>query len=456
MRDPVTLAIVVTDAPDLHGRLLATLHAALPRVGVLDPCAFVCDLAGTEELLGAPTRIARNVLARCARAGARASAGIAPTPFVARVVAERTPPGEVRLVDDGRAFLAPLPLDVLPVDVKVHDELRLLGLRTVGEFADLPRGSVFDRFGSAVARAHALARGEYGDMVRASAPPRRIRARRAWDDAIGSREQLVFALRVVVDEISVALARDGFAALRLELRLDREDAGPLRIERTVLPPTREAAALLRSLRWALEERSELGLVTGCALDAERRVCWISFVQSQCLCESFPVLSSEFLGGPFEAGCPLEDHRFKSEISALAERNRFTRRRRMSSCASRSPRCHSSVQKYACDASTRLFLRRMISSGARTSATKTSPSDTCMRRRTSEGRVIWPLRRRVRTGEAFVMREEYQKVRTSEFHMAWGCDHMRLFAEPLSAKLVWDEGELVALIVSGHRHTVGRT
>src|SRR5205807_2654905 len=181
LRDPVTLAIVATDAPELHGRLLATLHA-------------------------------------------------------------------------------------LPVDAKVQEELRLLGLRTVGEFADLPRGSVFDRFGSAVARAHALARGEYGDMVRASAPPRRLRARRSWDDAIGSREQLVFALRVVVDEISAALARDGFAALRLELRLDREDAGPLRIERTVLPPTREAAALLRSLRWALEERSELGLVTGCALE----------------------------------------------------------------------------------------------------------------------------------------------------------------------------------------------
>src|SRR5439155_22148397 len=123
MRDPVTLAIVVTDAPDLHGRLLATLHAALPRVGVLDPCAFACDLAGTEELLGAPTRVARNVLARCARAGARASAGIAPTPFVARVVAERTPPGEVRSVDDGRAFLAPPPLDVLPVDMEVHGEL---------------------------------------------------------------------------------------------------------------------------------------------------------------------------------------------------------------------------------------------------------------------------------------------------------------------------------------------
>ena len=155
MRDPVTLAIVASDAPELHGRLLATLHAALPRVAVLDPGAFACDLAGTEELLGAPARVARNVMARCGRVGARVSAGIAPTPFVARVVAERTPPGEVRSVDDGRAFLAPLPLDLLPVDPKVHEELRLLGLRSVGEFADLPRGSVFDRFGSAVARAHA-------------------------------------------------------------------------------------------------------------------------------------------------------------------------------------------------------------------------------------------------------------------------------------------------------------
>ena len=178
MRDPVTLAIVAIDTPELHGRLLATLHKALPRVGVLDPGAFACDLAGTEDLLGPPARIARTVLGRCARMGARVSAGIGPTPFVARVVAERTPPGEVRSVEDGRAFLAPLSLDVLPVDPKVHEELRLLGLRTVGEFADLPRGSIFDRFGSAVARAHALARGEYGDMVRASAPPRRLRARR--------------------------------------------------------------------------------------------------------------------------------------------------------------------------------------------------------------------------------------------------------------------------------------
>src|SRR5438132_3458903 len=158
MRDPVTLAIVSSASALVHARLLSPVHAGLPRVGVLDPGVFACDLAGTEELLGAPARVARRVLARCARVGTQVSAGIAPTPFVARVVAERTPAGEVRAVEDGRAFLASLPLDVLPVDEKVREELCLLGLRVVGDFAELPRGAVFDRFGGAVGRAQGLAR----------------------------------------------------------------------------------------------------------------------------------------------------------------------------------------------------------------------------------------------------------------------------------------------------------
>ena len=98
MRDPVTLVVVAREAASLHTQLLATLHTALPRIGVLDPGIFACDLAGTEELLGAPSRVARRVLTRCARLGTRASAGIAPTfawsgvpPFVIEVAAAATP-----------------------------------------------------------------------------------------------------------------------------------------------------------------------------------------------------------------------------------------------------------------------------------------------------------------------------------------------------------------------------
>lgn len=260
-------AVVVRNASDaLHARSLATLRALLPHVGVLAPGVYACDLAGTERVLGAPVRVARRIVERLARVGAPASVAVATTAFAARVAAERTADGDVRLVPEPREYLAPLPIEVLPIEPKLVDELGLLGMRSVGDFAALPRGAAFERFGRGAARAHALARAEDEERVRADPPPRRIRARRLWEEPLVTREQLLFALRTAIDEISMALASDGLAALRIAATLQREDAEPLRLERAILPPTRESAALLRSLRWALEERAHLGRIVGCHVD----------------------------------------------------------------------------------------------------------------------------------------------------------------------------------------------
>ena len=260
-------AVVVRNASEqLHARSLATLRALLPHVGIEGPGVYLCDLAGTERVLGAPARIARRIVERLAHVNAPAAVAVAQTPFAARVAAERTADGDVRLVTEPREYLAPLPLEVLPIDPKLTDELGLLGMRSVGDFAALPRGAVFERFGRGAARAHALARAEDEERVRADPPARRIRARRVWEDALVSREQLLFALRAAIDELSAALASDGLAALRIAVRLEREDSEPLRLERAILPPTRESAALLRSVRWALEERAHLGRMVSCAIE----------------------------------------------------------------------------------------------------------------------------------------------------------------------------------------------
>jgi len=263
----VIAAVVVRNASDqLHARSLATLRALLPHVGIDAPGIYLCDLAGTERILGAPARVARRIVERLAHVNAPAAVAVAQTPFAARVAAERTADGDVRLVTEPREYLAPLPLEVLPIDPKLVDELGLLGMRSVGDFATLPRGAVFERFGRGAARAHALARAEDEERVRADPPPKRIRARRVWEDAIVSRDQLLFALKTAIDELSSALASDGLAALRIAVRLEREDSDPLRLERAILPPTREGAALLRSVRWALEERAHLGRVLSCAIE----------------------------------------------------------------------------------------------------------------------------------------------------------------------------------------------
>ena len=262
------LAIAVPEhAP--RARILAALCAMLPRVGVADDGSFVCDLRGTERLLGTPLRVARNAISACgASSGQLLAGGLGTTPFVARIAATRTAVGKVNEIPAGgeRAFLDVLPLDVLPLDPKVIEELALLGVRRVGEFLALPRGSVTDRFGHAAAIAYALATGELVEDVRGVAPRRRIRAKRTWDDPVDSRERLIFALRAAADELAEALRHDGLAALRMRLVLEREELLPLRLERSLLPPSAESAAIVRSLRWGLEEIPTLGLVTSASLE----------------------------------------------------------------------------------------------------------------------------------------------------------------------------------------------
>ncbi len=273
-------AVAVREVAERTVALVACLRAVAPRVRVEDAGLFVCDLAGLE---GSPLTHGRRLVTATARAGCSASAGIAPTAFVARILALRTLPPAVRVVDDGVAFLAPLPLATLPLEGRLVDDLRLLGLRRIHEFVALPRGAVLDRFGRAAAHVHALAAGEEPLAEGWDAPPRPIRARRAFEHVVPDAERLVFLLRALADEGAAALDADGLAALRLRLTLAREGAagmlgsdgstaalergpGPLSLVRTILPPSRDAGALLRSLRWALEERPGLGGVSGAVLE----------------------------------------------------------------------------------------------------------------------------------------------------------------------------------------------
>jgi protein ImuB len=255
-----------------HAKVLEALSGLLPRIGVEGRGTFACDLRGTERLLGSAERVGARIVAVLERVRILAAVGIAERPFAARILAERAQTGEVARLRPGeeRVFLGGLPLKVLPLDDEQRDELVLLGIRTVGDFASLERGAVLDRFGRAAAAAHALARGEDASEVRGAAPRRRMAAKRSWDAAIDRTDQLLFALRGVLDELGTELRAEGLAAMRLDARLEREDASPLRLERLILPPTAEASALVRSLRWALEERPDregIGLVTGVRIEA---------------------------------------------------------------------------------------------------------------------------------------------------------------------------------------------
>lgn len=142
-------------------------------------------------------RFGRRLLDLVAARGHSGRVGIAGDRFTARVAARMRGDSPVVVVTRGSAaeFLAPLPIELLPLRDEVRALLRAAGVHTLGEFAALPPPSAECRAAGAVDY-QALARGNGPSELYPAAPlPARLPARpapartRRGDD----RRQLVLA-----------------------------------------------------------------------------------------------------------------------------------------------------------------------------------------------------------------------------------------------------------------------
>jgi len=101
------------------------------------------------------------------RTGFMASVGVAVGKFPSRVAAERSRPGTAKVIPaDGQAeFLAPLPVDLLPLTEAMRWRLDLLGIGTMGDIARLPVGPFQAQFGPEGKRCWELAHGIDGEPL---------------------------------------------------------------------------------------------------------------------------------------------------------------------------------------------------------------------------------------------------------------------------------------------------
>jgi len=192
-------------------RLIEAAQQISPIVEQVEPGVVLADLVGLEGLYPEPARLAEALLT-AAPAELRPRLGIAEERFTAIAAADSVPAGEATeepplpprqdvLIElprgsrsqaalfDGTAaiamsptqpaprwvrvapgesaeFLAPRPARLLPLDVAALAQLALFGIRTVGEFAALPRHAVAAQFGVAGDRAWLAASGADPTPVR--------------------------------------------------------------------------------------------------------------------------------------------------------------------------------------------------------------------------------------------------------------------------------------------------
>jgi|GEM_PF-4380358 len=218
----------------VRARLLATLHAISPEVAAADEPGYAfLKLDGLA--LRWPNR--RQLLEEIVRRVESSIAvqpviGVAGTMFVSKLAADRAEPRAPVIVEtaETRAYLGPLPIDVLPIDKDLHQYLELLGLRTLAALQAISRPAFRRQFGIKALEAYDLALGIDRRRLRPWHPPHRIEESQPLEPPIDDTQALQFIARALSERISESLLAAGLGTRLIRIVLDQEGAGPLRVE----------------------------------------------------------------------------------------------------------------------------------------------------------------------------------------------------------------------------------
>lgn len=212
--------------------VLDVLVGITPLVQVIPPTAVQIDLTGARRYFDrSPYDLVQIVQLRLAALlGITASAGLAGTRMLAAMACAETLPGRTTTISPGQsavdAWLRPRPVTALPgVGTATAANLRRLGIRTVGQVADLPPATLQRALASAPAARQlaARARGTDPRAVIPDEPAARITADQTCD-----RDQLDpadhhRAVLALAEETGVRLRGEHAAAAQLTLTIRYAD-----------------------------------------------------------------------------------------------------------------------------------------------------------------------------------------------------------------------------------------
>jgi protein ImuB len=169
--------------------------------------------------------------------------------FTALAAASVARPGQILLVaeQEESSFLEPLPLSLLPMTPDRYAELEGLGLRRLGELAQLPQAAVAERLGVEGRKAWRLAHGGRKARVRGRRPVPELAETLVFPDAVGNELTLRRALGSLLERLIARPERAGRPFRKLALSARLVDGGSWR--RAVA--LRDATAELGRLRLAL-------------------------------------------------------------------------------------------------------------------------------------------------------------------------------------------------------------
>ncbi|HZO95920.1 MAG TPA: hypothetical protein VFB42_00960, partial [Gaiellaceae bacterium] len=220
------------------------------------PGVVYFDSRGVERLYGGLEPALKRALAAVGTAW-EPRAGAAERRFAALAAAGVARAGQSLIVSEerARAFLAPLPLQLLPLERERYEELEELGVRTIGQLAGLPGGAVAERLGPVGRRAWSLAGGEEpGERkVAPRRPAAALHETLEFPEAIGNELTLRRGLVVLLDKLLARPERAGRPPRKLALWARLIGGASWRRTVTLREPTADPERLRNALGPKLAE-----------------------------------------------------------------------------------------------------------------------------------------------------------------------------------------------------------
>ena len=184
----------------VFNRILAALQGVSDQVEDADLGVAYVRLTGLDDLYGGEDFLIAALHAAIP-AYMQARIGVSEGKFPAYAAAVVSPPLGVTVVpDDAAEFLAPRPVDLLPIAEETRLGLRRFGLRTLGDVTAMSEAALVDQFGAAGSMAWQLSHGIDGSPL----------IPLAYEESISERMSLPFAsssLQLVTVALDTLLKR---------------------------------------------------------------------------------------------------------------------------------------------------------------------------------------------------------------------------------------------------------
>jgi DNA polymerase IV len=231
-------------------RLREIFLSFTPLVEPLSLDEAFLDVAGATRMFGPPAEIGRAVRARVREElELSCSVGVAPNKFLAKLSSEQAKPDGLLVVSTGEvaAFLHPLPVSALwGVGERTHELMERLGVRTVGELAEVPDRVLERVFGDVQARHLAeLAHGRDDRSVVPYEAPKSLSHEETFDRDIDADEDVLRELLRLSFRVASRLRSEGYRARTVVLKVRLASFATLTRSRTVPDPLDAGADIFR-------------------------------------------------------------------------------------------------------------------------------------------------------------------------------------------------------------------